>query len=439
MDWSSKGYRIPRKHKGVMQTVKRDLVIKSTLDPFQKQGPPPSISCWRSDAKYVYVPLRYGIDTFGEPRRKFKSCAPLPISVPFNGELRGYQKEVVATTLAEFDRDPYAGGLWSLGTGTGKTVIALNLVAARGVKTLIVVHKKILMDQWVERIAQFLPSARVGRIQGTTTEIADRDIVIGMVQTMTQREYPPGTFGSFGMIIADEVHNMCSTTFNDIFFKVQCQNRIGLSATLKRKDGYDRALDLHIGKVLYTHHVVVVDPEIQFVDLPPNPEITMSLTRFGTSNIPALVTDLALNESRNAIIAARIVRLLEEDRKVLVLSDRVAQCTALADMVNLAEPGAASPFTGSMKSADLEAAMGFRVIAATYGIFKEGVDCPELDTLVMATPKVDVVQSVGRILRRKNANVPLVVDFVDSLGPLKAQFYKRKRYYLDRKYELRPW
>lgn len=432
--WTSKGYRVPKTSE-LMQKVKKELTIYSEA-PQETPGPKPKVVCFRHDNDYLYLPYHYGEQNWGKPRKRFKSLDN-QISLEFNGGLRPYQENIIEKTMEHFSSST-RGGILALSTGVGKTVIALKLIAKLNLKTLIVVHKKILLDQWVERINQFLPRARIGIIQGPRAEIEDKDVVIGMVQTLTQREYTRDKFKSISFIIADECHAMCSMTFNEIFFKVQTKYRLGLSATPNRKDGFDRVLGHHLGPVIFEMHLTIVEPYVSVYHLEPNDDIEMSLTRLGKTNLPALVTDIGGNDRRNATITKLLLKKVLENRKVLVLSDRVYQCEKLNEFfrINCTSGHRGDTFIGKKKSEELEYAMGADVIFATYGIFKEGVDCPLLDTLLFATPKTDIVQAVGRILRQRNKNLPEVIDIVDTIGPLKNQYYKRNRWYRGKGYTI---
>jgi superfamily II DNA or RNA helicase len=103
------------------------------------------------------------------------------------------------------------GGLLEVATGSGKTVMALNIISRVGKKTLIIVHKEFLANQWKERIEEYIPSATVGRIQGTTFDVEGKDIVIGMIQTLYNRDYGETAFAEFGLTIIDEVHKARSS------------------------------------------------------------------------------------------------------------------------------------------------------------------------------------------------------------------------------------
>jgi superfamily II DNA or RNA helicase len=339
-------------------------------------------------------------------------------------------------------------------TVTHNTVMALNLISKVNMKTLIVVHKNILMDQWKERILQFLPDAKVGKLQADVIDSEGCDIVLGMVQSLTRKEYPSGTFKDFGLLIVDEAHVMCSKLFSDVLFKVQTEYRLGLSATPSRSDGFDLVLEHHLGPIFVEIHRTTVVPSIKFFYTEINNtvgDIKVEMTKFGSINSAKLITDIASCEIRNQFIIKIIIDLLkkEKTRKLLVFSDRVIQCERLAIIFNdyisnLNETDITNPliglkagsFVGSNSKEKNDISIDGNIMFATYGICKEGFDCPKLDTLVFATPKSEITQAVGRILRQKNENPPLIYDIVDTAGSFKGQYYKRRKYYKNKEYVI---
>jgi superfamily II DNA or RNA helicase len=107
------------------------------------------------------------------------------------------------------------------------------------------------MNQWIERIHQFLPCARVGKIQGQIIDIDNKDIVIGMLQSLSMKDYPASTFDSFGLTIIDEVHHISSEVFSNTLFKLVTKYMLGLSATMNRKDGTTKVFKLFLGNVIF--------------------------------------------------------------------------------------------------------------------------------------------------------------------------------------------
>ena len=142
-------------------------------------------------------------------------------------------------------------GLLELYCGAGKTVCTLKIISELRLKTIIIVHKSFLLNQWEERINEFLPGAKVGRIQGEIINIEDKDIVIAMLQSLSMKEYPLSIFRSFGLTIIDEVHHISPEVFSRALFKVVTTHMLGLSATMKRKDGLTRVFKMFLGDIIY--------------------------------------------------------------------------------------------------------------------------------------------------------------------------------------------
>jgi hypothetical protein len=188
-----------------------DLVAKAlTITPLAPPGCAPSqqpipFKAYVEAAGALYVP-RFSplpIKLQGEPPEA-SSCAERLV---FAGTLRTTQQAVVQDAVKQCKN--LGGGMLVLPTGFGKTVCALYIACVLGVKTLVLAHKSFLLDQWAERIAQYIPAARVGRIQRDTVDVQDKDIILGMLQSISQRDYDKAAFDGIGLTIVDEVRTDC--------------------------------------------------------------------------------------------------------------------------------------------------------------------------------------------------------------------------------------
>jgi superfamily II DNA or RNA helicase len=182
----------------------------------------------------MYVPRYFGEDLFGQAKT-IKITEGDDIYLEFQGTLRDYQIPIVNAYLNHVKEGK--GGLLELYCGAGKTSLGLNLISQLKKKTLVIVHKEFLMTQWIERIQQFLPNARIGKIQGQVIDIDNKDIVLAMLQSLSMKDYPSTLFDSFGFTIIDEVHHISSEVFSCALFKLVTKYMLGLSATMNRKDG----------------------------------------------------------------------------------------------------------------------------------------------------------------------------------------------------------
>lgn len=334
----------------------------------------------------------------------------------------------------------HKGGVLSLPTGYGKTTVALNIACRMGLKTMVVTHKEFLMDQWIERIRQFVPRARVGKLQQDTCEVEGRDIVVAMLQSICLKQYHTSTFEGFGLLIIDEVHHISAPVFSRSLFRVCCPYMLGLSATPHRKDGLTKVIEWFLGPIFFTvtrreqRHVSIQTISYRS-EAYRRPLPTM---RTGTINMAQVITNLCEDRTRNDIVVQTAMSLVTQGRKLMILSERRLHCEYLVARLQplLGTIGKTiGLYIGGMNQAALKHAEASDAIVATYSQANEGLDIPSLDTLLLATPKSDVVQSVGRILReashvsKRSEQQPLVVDVVDAHAIFYAQFTKRKAYY----------
>lgn len=262
-----KGYTLLKKELSLekQQWIRKQLTVK----PFTAGAPVQTANTfevWRENDAKIYVPRYFGEKHFGIAKQTVIPVGDA-IHLEFHGALRDYQKPVVEEYM-EYIRDPSKsgrfgsgsseivvgrGGLLDLYPAWGKTSSALNLVSRLGVKTLVVVGKEFLMNQWIERIGQFLPQARIGKIQGPTIDIEDKDIVLVMIQSLVSKNksYPPELFASFGFTIFDEVHHVSSEVFSKSLFSLVTRYMLGLSGTMDRKDGTTDVFKMFLGEVVH--------------------------------------------------------------------------------------------------------------------------------------------------------------------------------------------
>ena len=191
----NKGYSIYKVslNDKIIQFIKKELTVKPFVQSTLVE--PTSFPVYMESDKKIYVPRFWGINIFGNPK-SIKINFGKSIDLKFNGELRDYQTIVMNAYLKainfkrnENEYDGNGSALIELWTGAGKTVLALKIIEQLKKKTIIFVHKTFLKNQWIERIQQFLPDARVGKIQGPTIDIEDKDIVIGMLQSLSIKDY----------------------------------------------------------------------------------------------------------------------------------------------------------------------------------------------------------------------------------------------------------
>jgi superfamily II DNA or RNA helicase len=429
----NKGFTILKSELGTkIEKVKSDLTAKLTGN--KQYNVETNIPFYRESHKKMYLPRFYGIAQFGVPESKLSPGEN--IALTFAGSLRPLQENIVNSFF-----DKGANGLIEVGCGQGKTICALNIIQRLGKKTLVIVHKEFLLNQWVERIAEFLPGASVGRIQGTQMDI-EKDIVIGMLQSISMKDYPDSVFSSFGFVVIDEVHHISSEVFSNFLFKVVTNNMLGLSATMERKDGTTPYFKMFLGDVCYKqterekYNVIVRAYEYANNDVEFN-EVETDMR--GNVKYSTMIVKLCAFNHRTEFILNIIKEMFEErpTQQMMVIAHNKSVLKYIYDAVSSREiaGGSVGYYVGGMKEKDLKISESKRVIIATYSMAAEALDIKTLTTLVMVTPKTDIEQAVGRILREKHSS-PVVVDIIDSHSIFKNQWKKRKTFYNSQKYKI---
>jgi superfamily II DNA or RNA helicase len=296
------------------------------------------------------------------------------------------------------------------------------------------------MNQWIERIQQFLPKARVGKIQGPIIDIDDKDIVIGMLQSLSMKEYPASTFESFGLTIIDEVHHISSEVFSNSLFKLVTKYMLGLSATMNRKDGTTKVFKMFLGDVIFkgkrdeAREVVVHAIKYEVDDDDFN---EVKLDYRGNPAYSTMISKLCEYNRRSEFILKVLSSMLETNpnQQIMVLAHNKNVLKYLHDAIAHRNIATVGYYVGGMKESALKETEGKKVVIATYAMAAEALDIKTLTTLIMATPKTDIEQSVGRILREKHSS-PIVVDIIDSHDLFQNQWRKRKTFYKKENYKI---
>ena len=436
----NKGYTIYKESIGVkeQQFIRDELTVR----PYIPKSPvqPPAFPIYRESQNKLYVPRFFGIDTYGVPNN-LKISHGDDITITFNGSLRDYQENIVNIYKKNVNNQDGGGGLLEVPCGRGKTVIALKLISELKKKTLVIVHKGFLVDQWIERIEQFLPDAKIGKIQGQIIDIDNKDIVIGMLQSLSMKDYPSDIFSTFGLTIVDECHHISSEVFSRSLLKIITKYCLGLSATMQRKDGLTKVFKMFLGEIIYKEKregddgVLVKAIEYKtdddefnetVYDYRGNPAFSTMISKLCTYNRRSeFILDVLKNEMNE-----------KKNQQIMILAHNKNLLVYLHDAIQHRNIASVGYYVGGMKKENLKETESKTVVIATYAMAAEALDIKTLTTLILATPRTDVTQAVGRILRVKHDR-PLVVDIVDSHDMFKNQWNKRKNFYKKNKYHIR--
>lgn len=431
--------------------IKEELRARPLIDEkFASQAGSLTFPLYIETKNKLYMPKMYGIQKFGMPTKTLPNYEgqSWPKEIPFVGTLRPEQAEPVHKLLDNLQQGS-TGGILSLPTGGGKTFCALHVVSTLRRKTLIIVNKITLMKQWEKEINVFMPSARVGCIQGQkNVDVEDKDIVIAMLQSLARVDYPSSLLEDFGVTIVDEIHNTSTKVFTSVLQKACSKYTIGLSATPKRSDGCEYVFKWYIGDIV---HQEIAErqglPPIVYTVKVSSKEYKEIVNSKSQLQFTSMLSDLISMPKRNQLIIDLVKDLVRRDnRRVLVLSDRREHLKSLKLLLDGDIDVAFSYglFVGQMKVVDLEKSKSSQVILATYQCFGEGVSEKDLDTLILATPKKFIghlnntsknesgklEQIVGRIFRKEHvSHAPIIVDMHDNFSVYKNQARQRSEFY----------
>jgi len=433
-----KGYTIYKENISVQeqQMLRKELNVKPFVPKSSLMKPEP-FPVYRESKNKIYVPRFYGMEVYGEPD-EIRIDDGKKININFKGELRPKQKPIVDKFMKHIKKKH--SGLLALHTGFGKTCLALNIISRIKLKTIIIVHKEFLLRQWIERIEQFLPDAKVGKIQAKTIDTEDKDIVICMLQSLSMKDYPKDMFKEYGFMIVDEVHHLGAEVFSRAFYKVVTKYALGLSATINRKDGLTKVIKWFLGDVVCKLERKGEDNVlVKVINYETNDEeFNKVLLNFrGQVNYTGMIKKLCEFNRRSEFMLKVLSDLLKENpnQQVMILAHQKKLLQYLHDAIRHRTIATVGYYVGGMKEKDLKISEGKKVIIATYAMAEEGLDIKTLTTLIMATPKVDVRQSVGRILRQKHKQA-VVVDIVDPHSLFQRHFTKRKTFYRKSKFKV---
>ena len=334
-------------------------------------------------------------------------------------------------------------------TVTHNTVIAIYLASLLKLKTLIVVHKEFLQDQWIERIKAFT-NASVGIIRQKKVEI-NNDIVVGMAHSISCIDYEDDIFKEFGLVIYDEVHHLGSRMFSKCLLKTSAEYTIGLSATPERQDGMMKVVNWCIGDILYKMKKVydyrVFVKRIFFSSTNPyykeKKRWIKGAIRPDHNSMIEIITN---TPSRTRLIIKMIdmLKCIGGGRKILILSSRVEHLQTIKKGVDKYIKNANEEhiyntyfYMGSTKKGERKLAeKDGDIIFATMQLAEEGLDIDKLNTIILTNPikmEKSINQSIGRILRKDKLDdmqsIPLVIDICDVLSIYQRWANKRESIY----------
>lgn len=356
------------------------------------------------------------------------------IKVKFQGKLRTEQKEL-AKKIATADN-----GVLVAPTGFGKTVIAAWLIAKRKTNTLILVHRRILMDQWREQLASFLgiDTKEIGVFGGAKKKPTGR-IDVAVIQSLHKKDQVNDLVADYGHVLIDECHHLSAFSFEQVLKQVKAKYILGLTATPIRKDGHHPIIIMQCGpiRVKVNPKKVAMARPFEHIVITRNTEFVMP-SENPKPEIHELYKAVIQDKVRNARIIGEVKRAIDDKRSPLVLTERTEHVAILAEQLEktvkhvvVLKGGMGkkqrAAVTQRLKSIPEDEA---RVIIATGSYIGEGFDDARLDTLFLAFPiswRGTLQQYAGRLHRLyDNKTEVRIYDFVDRYVPTFLRMYQRR-------------
>lgn len=432
---------VPKDEVRDITRLKGMLTIQPKLGRFAVNGELKIIQMYEETDGYIGVPREFGLK-HRKPNWEIVDRTTTGDAVlgdlTFSGELYEAQKKAVSDILSVYQNGGY-GVILNAKTGSGKSVMALYIASQLGLKTLVIATKEVLMEQWISYIKKFLPRARYGIIRQDIDDSDMADICVGMIHSLSMRTYSE-IYDRFGFVIWDEVHRVGAEVFSLTSKLFSARYRLGISATTYRWDGADKVFLWSIGDVISFPEVPAMTPLIYPVAT--DFALPSFLAKKNVEEMPVefLLRFVISDRQRNQIIVDLAERALRKGRKVLILSHRRKHLDTLYKML-LQKVGTEFPIdfvVGGRSAEEIEEAKKrAKCLFGTYQYIGEGFDCPDIDTLILATPVSNPIQAVGRVMRlHPNKKEPVVVDLVDMCEPFRSMYQNRKKHYVAAGYKF---
>jgi superfamily II DNA or RNA helicase/very-short-patch-repair endonuclease len=372
-----------------------------------------------------------------KPLIRDQRVAGSPVDLQFTGTLRPEQASAAAAMLA------HDTGVLAATTAFGKTVLAAHLIAARGVNTLVLVHRQQLLEQWIERLSSFLglPAKAIGRLGGGHKKLTG-NIDVALIQSLVRKGVVDDRVADYGHLIVDECHHLSAHSFELVARRSKARFVLGLSATVARKDGHHPIIFMQCGPVRhrvdakqqadarpFSHHVIVRPTGLR-TSVGPDPDRRLEYQN--------LCAEIIRSEPRNGLIRDDVIAALREGRAPLVLTERTEHVAALTEMIRPHAPHLIV-LQGGMGRKSLREAMAqlaavpedqSRVVIATGKFVGEGFDDPRLDTLFLTMPvswRGIIAQYAGRLHRLHDGKREVRIhDYADLDVPMLSRMFDKR-------------
>lgn len=406
-------------------------------------GKPRIIACVEDFPQHIGLPRGCADDALAllkslgiKAKVEDKRCAGDVLQTQFTGELMSEQQLAAKAMLA------HDTGVLAATTAFGKTVVAAHIIAARKTNTLVLVHRRQLLEQWIARLRTFLdmPHDQIGMIGGGKRKPTGA-IDVALIQSLVRKNIVDDIVADYGQLIVDECHHLSAVSFEAVARAFKGTYVLGLTATATRKDGHHPVIFMQCGPIRYkvdakqqaalrpfTHQVITRPTALQF-----------ALPKEQKPTIQQLYAAVAADEARNLMIFEDVLKVLEAKRNPLILTERKDHAAALAERLSkfckrvIVMVGGQTAKQRAMVKEQLAAIPESeeRLIIATGRYIGEGFDDARLDTLFLAMPiswHGTLAQYAGRLHRLHHAKKQVIIyDYADTAIPMLAKMAEKRR------------
>lgn len=374
------------------------------------------VGCPKTMREKILLPMHFGVTVLDKSRPP-RNAFPAHV-IAFQGTLRPTQLEVRKEAIDQLNA--HGCTLLALHVGFGKSVLAIELACRIRLRTMIVVHRVVLIDQWQEYVQKYCKGWE-GRVCTFESLPDDGDCDVLIINVLNIPKLPPSILRTFGFIIVDECHLISTEHFSRSLQFVTPRYMIGLSATPYRNDGMDKIMDLYFGKVRLTRALRIEHTVYKILT---SFEPPLYQTRTGQLDWNRVMDAQSTHEQRNDMIV-RLTQLFPE-RRILILCKRKEQGTVLIQKLAL-QNERVTRLMGNDRKFDKDA----RILVATINKAGVGFSHDVLDTLILAADVEEYyIQYLGRITRRPDVR-PMIFDIVDKNTTLQRHFATRRKVYKE--------
>jgi superfamily II DNA or RNA helicase len=412
---------------------------------FSTFGKPRIISCAEDYSKHIALPrgcLDEALEICDSYHVKVnvtdKRFSGIPVIKSFNGNLNENQKKAAEFCLK------YDNGIISASTAFGKTILAICLLIERRTNTLILVHRKQLMDQWLARLREFtdLDESEVGFLGGGKRKLSGI-VDVALIQSLYRKSNVDDIVAEYGHVIVDECHHISAGSFEMVLRRCKAKYVTGLTATIVRKDGHHPIIMMQCGPVRYRFddkrsaearpfdHIVILR-KTSF-------KLLSEFSPKDGIDIHDVFTALIEDKSRNQAIVNDVLASIQEGKSPVLITERREHLEYLAERLRpvirhvMVMHGGLSESTRRQLNKDLQSipATEERLLIATGSYLGEGFDDSRLDTLFLVFPiswRGRLAQYAGRLHRlHENKKQVIIYDYADLHVPVLARMFRRRK------------